>query len=114
MATASRPPKTDIARVRRYCQRRVPPHAREQVHLETVVRGSAITIIERRAPWREDFGPEWSRLKIAQLRYDHGSWTLHWADRNGRWLRYPALEPSPRLDDLLAEIDRDPAGAFWG
>jgi hypothetical protein len=114
MAAASHPPETDIARVRRYCQRRVPPHAREQVRLETVVRGSAITIIERRAPWRDDFGPEWSRLKIAQLRYDHGAWTLHWADRNGRWVRYPDLEPSPRLDDLLTEIDRDAAGAFWG
>ncbi len=54
MTTASRPPETDIARVRRYCQRRVPPQARDQVRLETEVRGSAITIIERRAPWRED------------------------------------------------------------
>src|SRR6266511_5341653 len=75
MATAARPPETDVARVRRYCQRRVPPHARDQVRLETVVRGSAITIIERRAPWRDDFGPEWSRLKVAQLRYDPGAWT---------------------------------------
>ena len=114
MASASRPAETDIARVRRYCQRRVPPHARDQVRLETVVRGSAITIIEWRAPWREDFGPEWSRRKVAQLRCNHGAWTLHWADRNGRWLPYPDLDPSPRLDDLLTEIDRDPAGAFWG
>jgi hypothetical protein len=114
MVAASGPPETDIARVRRYCQRRVPPHAREQVRLEAVVGGSAITIIERRVPWREDFGPEWSRRKIAQLRYARGAWTLQWADRNGRWRRYPDLEPSPRLDDLLAEIDRDPAGAFWG
>jgi hypothetical protein len=30
MATASRPPETDIARVRRYCQRRVPPHTRDK------------------------------------------------------------------------------------
>jgi Protein of unknown function (DUF3024) len=102
MATASRPPDTDIARVRRYYQRCGPPHARSQVRLETVVRGSAITIMERRAPWRDDIGPEWSRLKVAQLRYDHGAWTLYWADRNGRWLRYPDLAPSPRLDDLLA------------
>jgi hypothetical protein len=114
MAAASRPPETDIARVRRYCQRRVPPHACEQVRLEIVVRGSAITIIERRAPWRDDFGPEWSRLNIARLRYDNGAWILDWADRNGRWRRYPDLEPSPRLVDLLTEIDRDTAGAFWG
>jgi hypothetical protein len=53
-------------------------------------------------------------VKVAQLRYDHGSWTLYWADRNGRWRPYSDLDPWPRLDDLLAEIDRDPAGAFWG
>ena len=93
MATTSRPPEIDIARVRRYCQRRVPPHAREQVRLESVVRGSAITIIERRAPWRDDLGPEWSRLKVAQLRYDHGAWTLHWADRNGRWFGIQTWTP---------------------
>src|SRR5436309_7479802 len=114
MASTSRPPEIDITRVRHHCQRRVPSHARDQVRLETVVRGSAITIIERRTPWRDDVGPEWSRRKVAQLRYDHGTWTLHSADRNGRWLSYPDLAPSPRLDDLLAEIDRDPAGAFWG
>jgi Protein of unknown function (DUF3024) len=104
MATASLPPEIDIARVRRYCQRRLPPHARDQVGLETVVRGSAITIIQRRVPWRDDLGPEWSRLKITQLRYDHGSWTLRWADCNGRWLPYPDLDPSPRLDDLLSAL----------
>jgi hypothetical protein len=53
-------------------------------------------------------------VKVAQLRYDHGSWTLYGADRNGRWRPYSDLDPWPRLDDLLAEIDRDPAGAFWG
>jgi hypothetical protein len=114
MTTAFHPPETDVARVRRYCQRRVPPQARDQVRLDTEIRGSAITIIERRAPWRDDLGPEWSRLKVARLRYHHGAWTLHWAARNGRWRPYPDLDPSPRLDDLLAEIDRDPAGAFWG
>jgi hypothetical protein len=114
VASTSRPPETDITRVRRYSRRRVPSHARDEVRLETVVRGSAITIIERGAPWHDDIGPEWSRRKVAQLRYDHGSWTLYGADRNGRWLLYPDLDPSARLDDLLAEIDRDRAGAFWG
>jgi hypothetical protein len=33
-----------------------------------VVRGSAIMIIERAAPWRDDFAPKRGRLKVAQLR----------------------------------------------
>jgi len=25
-----------------------------------------------------------------------------------------ALDPSPRIEDLLAELDRDPMAIFWG
>jgi hypothetical protein len=40
-------------------------------------------IVERRAPWREDFGPEWTSFPIARLRYTaaNKSWTLYWRDR---------------------------------
>ena len=65
-------------------------------------------------PWPDNFRPDWSRLKVARLRYHDGSWTLHLAGRNGRWPRYPDLDSSPRLDDFLAEIDRGPADTFWG
>ena len=55
----------------------------------------------------------WTRMPIAQLRYDTaaGTWTLYWADRNRRWHRYDDLDP-PQLDDLLKEIDEDPLSAF--
>jgi len=108
MATASRPPETDIARVRRYCQRHVPPHARDQVRLETVVRGSAITIIERRAPWRDDFGPEWSRLKVAQLRYDHGAWTGTVASGRPTACRRRTIRPGSDRECQFVERDRQP------
>lgn len=103
-------------RVRAFCNRRIPPHARDQVRLEHSVRGDAITIIERRPPWREDFGPEWSSMKIAQLRFDLASsrWTLWWSDRNERWHRYEDLDPTSDLDVLLVEIDEDPTAIFWG
>lgn len=99
-----------------FCERRVPAHVRDQVRLEHVVRGDAITIVQRRAPWRPDFGPEWSSLKIAQLRFDGGerTWTLWWADRNERWERYWDLDATPDIDQLLAEIDEDPTAIFWG
>ena len=114
MAIASRPFESDIARARRYCERRLPPHARDQVRLETVVHGSAITIIEQRAPWRGDFGPEWGRSRIAQLRYDQRSWTLYWADRSGSWLQYPDLEPSPASTTSSPRSIATPFAAFWG
>jgi len=39
---------------------------------------------------------------------------LYWRDRNLRFHRYDQLEPSPDIDDLLTEIDRDPTAIFWG
>jgi hypothetical protein len=55
-------------------------------------------------------------MKIAQLRFEAGTqtWTLWWADRNGRWDRYWDGDAGPDIDELLREIDEDPTGIFWG
>jgi hypothetical protein len=104
------------ANVGHFCDRRVPAHLRDQMRLEFAVRGDAITIVERRPPWRADFGPEWSSMKIAQLRFDAGArvWTLWWPDRNGRWNLYPDVDPTPDMEELLHEVDADPTSIFWG
>jgi DUF3024 family protein len=58
----------------------------------------------------------WTSVRVAQLPYDPSSetWTLHCADSSGRWWPYEGIGPSPTVDPLLAEIDRDPTGIFWG
>ena len=55
-------------------------------------------------------------MPIARLRYikANKTWTLYWRDRNLRFHTYDRIEPSTRITDLLAEIDRDPTGIFWG
>jgi Protein of unknown function (DUF3024) len=75
-----------------------------------------VTIVERRAPWREDYGPEWSVQGVARFRYVRttGLWTLYWPDQNGRWHRYDGAAPSRSVRELLDEVDRDPTGIFWG
>ena len=109
-------PELDIARVRRWCEERVPAHARDQVRVEYDIGPRQLTIVECRPPWREGIGPEWTRFPIARLRYTQATrtWTLYWRDRNLRFHRYGQLEPSPHIDDLLTEIDRDPIAIFWG
>jgi Protein of unknown function (DUF3024) len=98
------------------CAARVPEHARHQVRVECQIAPRHLTIVERRAPWREDFGPDWTRFPIARLRYSAAgkSWTLYWRDRNLPFHLYDLLAPSNRVDDLLNEIDRDPICIFWG
>ena len=109
-------PDLDVARVQRWCAARVPEHARDQVRVECDVAARYLTIVERRVPWSEESGPEWTSLPIARLRYTTATkaWTLWWRDRNLRFHAYDLLSPSPRVEDLLTEIDRDPTGIFWG
>jgi Protein of unknown function (DUF3024) len=112
-------PELDVARVRRWCAARVPEHALHQVRVECDNALRHLTIVERRAPWRVDLGPDWTALPVARLRYTATDrmWTLYWRDRNlrfHRFHRYDLLAASPRVDDLLAEIERDPTAIFWG
>jgi Protein of unknown function (DUF3024) len=109
-------PELDIARVRRWCQQRVPPHAQDQVRVECDIGSRQLTIIECRPPWRQGIGPEWTRFPIARLHYTQATkmWTLYWRDRNLRFHRYDQLEPSPDISDLLREIEHDPIAIFWG
>jgi hypothetical protein len=102
--------------VERFCDSRVPELARDEVRLEAVVRGNSITLIERRAPWRGDIGPEWSILKIAQLRYDAkaGGWSLYCCNRNERWFPYTEAHAHSDVGPLLEAVDADPTGIFWG
>lgn len=109
-------PDLDVARVQRYCDQRVPEHVRDQVRVECEVAARHLTIVECRPLWRADPGPVWSRNPIARLRYTKTtrSWSLFWSDRNQRFHTYDRLAPSPRVEDLLDEVDRDPTAIFWG
>lgn len=97
-----------------YCEDRVPPHVRDKIRNEYEIRGNSVTIVERRPPWRDDLGTEWSRLTVAQLRFEDKKWVLYWSDRNGKWHLYDLFDPTPDLSAVLAEVDNDPTGIFWG
>src|SRR5215207_11273482 len=89
-------PELDVARVQRWCAARVPEHARNQVRVECETAPRHLTIVERRAPWRADFGPEWTSFPIARLRYTTAdkSWSLYWRDRNLRFHLYDPTAPT--------------------
>ena len=113
---SSRIPDLDLARIRRYAEYRVPEHARHQVRNEITVRGGTVTIVERRAPWRPEEDSEWTSYPVAQRRWNTSAatWTLYWRDRHTRWHPYPDTPATPDLNELLAEIERNKTGAFWG
>lgn len=109
-------PDIDLHRIRTFTEKRIPERASHQVRLELEVNGSNVTIVERRAPWDPKYGPAWSRSAVASLRYSptHRWWTLFWIDQNGQWHRHERTAPTPTVSTLLAELDLDPTGIFWG
>jgi hypothetical protein len=108
-------PETDAARVRRWVaerNKRIGEH-HDELRVELDVDRSAVTILECRPPWREDFGPEWIRQEIARLRYakSTGLWTLLWPDRHSKFHRDENVDATTTIDRLLGEIDADPESA---
>jgi len=112
-------PETDIARVRRSIKSlndAIPHNVKDLVHYEIDVDARAITIVECRPPWSQDFGPEWTRHAIVRLRYTQArrEWQLYWSDSNGKFHIYDLVAPTPNIEILLAEIAADPTCIFWG
>jgi hypothetical protein len=109
-------PELDVARVERWCRARVPEQVRDRVRVEVDVADRHLTIVECRPLWRADLGTEWTRFPIARLRYTKGTrlWSLYWRDRNLRFHSYDRVPATTSVEDLLAEVDRDPTAIFWG
>jgi Protein of unknown function (DUF3024) len=114
---ASDPRETALSAAEVFCESRVPEEHRDGVRLECSRRGNTITISEQRATWSAELiGTEWTTLKIAQLRFDPPSrrWSLYCSDSSEHWWPYEDIGTSASVDPLLAEIDADPTGIFWG
>jgi len=113
---ASRIRGLDLAKIRRYCEGRIPARVAHLVRLELDIEGGSVTIVECRPPWSPDMGPQWTRFPIARLRFtaSRGEWALYWRDRNLAFHRYRRISPSSDVAILLAEIEADPTGIFWG
>jgi hypothetical protein len=113
-------PETEMARVRRrlelFCDR-VPPHARGKVWYDWRVRGNQVTLAEKRPAWWAGAKPDEITVhEFARFQYDPASrsWMLKWADRNGRFRPYEALERSRSFDRLVDEVEADPVRIFLG
>lgn len=94
----------------------IPEHVRGQIRYEIETTNRAVTILECRPPWREDMGPEWTKLPVARLRYTQSwkEWSLYWSDQHGRFHEYDLIRPTRHVERLLTEIDRDPTAIFGG
>lgn len=110
-------PELDRKRIEAWCRARTPDEHRDTMRVEAMFRGNSVNVADRRAPWPDSVGPEWSTLRIAKLTLDPvtQTWKLYSLDRHDRLMPYSdEFGLSGRLVDLLDEIDRDPISIFWG
>lgn len=103
-----------LARLDKLIAVRAPVSEHEHHRLEVTTRGAALTLVEHHAPWQP--GGDWTACPVAQFRFDtaSGTWSLHWPRSSGRWERYDDVAPSPDLALLVAKVNEDPDGVFWG
>jgi hypothetical protein len=102
------------SKLKAFCDRRIPAQLRKEVRLGWKFRGNAVTLFESRPSFPDR--ATWVNIPIAQFRFDEQekTWELYQADRNGRWHWYINVVATPDFDALLAEVDADPTGIFWG
>ena len=100
------------AKLGAWCRARVPEHIRDGLRYEHSIRGSAATVFEVRPVW--DGSPGETRGKVVQIRFENDVFALYCCDRNGRWHFFEPFEPTKDLDAVLAEIEADRTGIFFG
>lgn len=96
-----------------YCNTKIPSELKESIKLSYEIRGNYITLIESRSFWKDS--SKWTDMKIAQIRFknENKTFNLYSIDRNDKWHLYDFIESSSQLNDILAEIDKDPTSIFF-
>lgn len=97
-----------------YCEKRVPSHVRDKVQMSFRIEGNIVTLFEKRVYFQDH--SRWIEHPVARFRYVkvRNKWELYWLDRNSRWHLYDNVRPNRSIEPLLAEVDKDPTGIFWG
>lgn len=100
--------------LKNYCNKRIPDYIQHKVKLDFKINKNKSTLFEVRPVFNQP--DKTVDIKVAQFRYNTKTsfWTLYCRDRNSIWHKYPGVEPTKRLEDLLEEVESDPTGIFWG
>ncbi|MDY7101512.1 MAG: DUF3024 domain-containing protein [Actinomycetota bacterium] len=109
-------PDLDLARIRKWINRRNDDAPDGVVNYELDVSDRAVTVLECRPPWEPNGETAWIRHPVARFRYtkNRHEWSLYWSDRNLKFHRYDLAAPTPHVETLIAEVEQDRTALFWG
>lgn len=95
-------------------KRRPPVHVRPEVDLAYRLTNQSVEIFEIRPVWRGN--GETHELPKAKLTFvkTQKIWKLFWQRQDLKWHGYEPMPQARHLEQLVAEVDADPYGCFWG
>ena len=108
----------ELARIERvvgvFCKRKVPPEIHDKLRLEYSVKRHDVEIFEVRPAWNNP--DEEMQTPVAKTRFVRtaNEWRLFWMRKDLRWHSYEPFPSSRDLRDIVATIDRDEYGCFFG
>ena len=96
------------------CRRSNRPEYADQLRFEREIEGHSVSIWEMRPPW--DGVGDWTRMGVARFRFfrSRGRWQLYWMRRDLKWHPYDPGRSTSDLAALVAVVDADEYGAFFG
>jgi hypothetical protein len=102
------------ARLAAFCDRRVPPHVRDEVRLAFRIDGDIVLLLEVRPHFQDS--SRRIEIPIAQFRFVAASmtWQLYYPDRNTKWHQFKEESATADLERLISAVDADRTGIFWG
>ena len=96
------------------CRRRNRPEFKDELSLEYEVKGHDVVLLERRPRYGRLVGI--TDLPVAKIKFVRtaNEWRLYWMRSDLKWHGYDLLPSSRDLEELVAEIDKDPYCCFFG
>ena len=96
------------------CRRKTRPQYADQLRFECEIGGHTVSIWEVRPPW--DGAGDWTRMGVARFRFfrSRGAWHLYRMRRDLKWHRNDPARSTPDLAALVAIVESDEYGAFFG
>lgn len=90
------------------------PGVRARLRIGCRFEGPAVLLYEARPHFEPPH--QWREEPVAKFRYvkSRQVWQLFCMHRDLRWHVYHRLPESPDLSSLVAEVEQDPTGIFWG
>ena len=96
------------------CQKRSPEHIRDKLRCEYRIQNQEVIIFEVRPRWNNPSEETWAPFAKLKFIRSKNHWRLFWQRADMKWHKYGPLDSSRSLAELVAEIDADTHGCFFG